>query len=294
MGRAGLLIALLIAIVAGLALGLFPDIDLSIASAFFHLAQTASTAPAIYIEATVAILRQAGLWIEIALIVLPVAVIAIKLMRPGTPMLIPGRALVFLAVSLALGPGLLVNVGLKNHWGRPRPGRIAQFGGDERFVPWWQPDGGCEKNCSFVSGEASAAFWAIAPAALTPPQWRPLAYGAALTFGGAISLSRMVTGGHFLSDTIFAGVFTFIIIWLTYALVYRWLLARLSDDMVEDALEHVARLIRIAPWRAVAWLPGTRPDIQRAPRECDAEPQTRNYGRRSALFDGGAESREAT
>jgi hypothetical protein len=32
---------------------------------------------------------------------------------------------------------LLVNVALKDHWGRPRPIDIAQLGGTEHFVPWW-------------------------------------------------------------------------------------------------------------------------------------------------------------
>ena len=209
-------------------------------------------------------------------------------------MLIPGRALVFLTVSLALGPGLLVNVGLKNHWGRPRPGRIAQFGGDEQFVPWWQPNGGCPKNCSFVSGEASAAFWAIAPAALTPPEWRPIAYGAALTFGAAIPFSRMATGGHFLSDTIFAGIFTFIIIWLAYALVYRWIGARLSDNMIEDALERAKRLIRSVSRRFGAWLIGIPPGVRPATGECEAKTPLKDYGCHSALFDGGADSFETT
>jgi lipid A 4'-phosphatase len=49
-----------------------------------------------------------------------------------------------------------------------------------------------------VSGEASAAFWAIAPAALAPPGWRALAYTAAIAFGVIISTSRMIMGGHFL------------------------------------------------------------------------------------------------
>jgi lipid A 4'-phosphatase len=246
MGRAGLVIVLAIAVVAGLVLGLAPGIDLSIAGAFFRLGQAGNSAPAIWVEPTVSILRKVGFWCEIVLIALPVVALMIKLVRPHSKMLIPGSAIIFLAASLALGPGLLVNVGLKNHWGRPRPGRIEQFGGDERFVPWWRPNGDCSKNCSFVSGEASAAFWTSAPAALTPPDWQPLAYGAALIFGVTISLSRMVTGGHFLSDTIFAGVFTYLIVWLAYATVYRWKRTRLNDDLIEAALERFALSIHVA------------------------------------------------
>jgi lipid A 4'-phosphatase len=246
MNRAGLFIVVCVAIVAGLVLGLFPSIDLSIARAFYELGETGNGPFARYVEPAVLILRKAGFWIEIFFIVLPVVAVAVKLIAPSSKMLIPGNAILFLAASLALGPGLLVNVGLKNHWGRPRPGHVEQFGGDQRFVAWWQPDGECRKNCSFVSGEASAAFWTLAPAALAPPEWRALAYGAALTFGVAISFSRMATGGHFLSDTIFAGVFTFLIVWLAYAAIHRWARTRLNDQKIEDALERFATSLHSA------------------------------------------------
>jgi lipid A 4'-phosphatase len=169
MNRAGLFIVVCVAIVAGLVLGLFPSIDLSVARAFYELGETGDGPFARYIAPAVLILRKAGFWLEIFFIVLPVVAVAIKLIAPSSKMLIPGSAILFLAASLALGPGLLVNVGFKNHWGRPRPGHVEQFGGDQRFVAWWQPDGECRKNCSFVSGEASAAFWTLAPARTGAP-----------------------------------------------------------------------------------------------------------------------------
>jgi lipid A 4'-phosphatase len=272
MSRSGLFIALFVAIGAGLVLGLFPAIDLSVARAFYELGQSNGGLLALCIEPTVLILRKAGFWIEIFFIALPVFALAMKLIVPRSKMLIPGSAILFLAVSLALGPGLFVNVGLKNHWGRPRPGRIVQFGGDQHFVAWWQPNGECRKNCSFVSGEASAAFWTLAPAALAPPEWRPLAYGAALAFGVTISFSRMVTGGHFLSDTIFAGVFTFLIVWLTYAAIYRWTRTRLNDQKIEDALERFATSLHTG-----LWMMSRRPADQNLnASNCGVEPHPRH------------------
>jgi membrane-associated phospholipid phosphatase len=50
---------------------------------------------------------------------------------------------------------------------------------------------------------------------------------------------RVMAGGHFPSDVIFAGVFTFLVIWLCYALIYRWPRTRLEDDDVERALERI-------------------------------------------------------
>jgi membrane-associated phospholipid phosphatase len=155
-------------------------------------------------------------------------------------MLISGRATVFLIATLALAPGLLVNVLLKDHWGRPRPIDVTQLGGDQKFVAWWDPRGDCPSNCSFVSGDVAGAMWTIAPAALAPPHWRALAYAAALALGTGMGTIRVMAGAHFPSDVIFAGIFTFLIIWITYAVIYRWRRTRFSDDDVERALERVA------------------------------------------------------
>ena len=51
---------------------------------------------------------------------------------------------------------------------------------------------------------------------------------------------RVMAGGHFVSDVVFAGVFTFLIIWLVYALIYRWPRTRLSDERIEHAIERIA------------------------------------------------------
>ena len=67
----------------------------------------------------------------------------------------------------------------------------------EHFVPWWDPRGDCPNNCSFVSGDVAGAFWTLAPAALAPPQWRALAYGAALALGAGMSVLRIMAGAPF-------------------------------------------------------------------------------------------------
>jgi len=61
------------------------------------------------------------------------------------------RALLFLGASLAIGSGLIVNLGLKDHSHRPRPVHVREFGGDEEFRPWFRFDGACRKNCAFAS-----------------------------------------------------------------------------------------------------------------------------------------------
>ncbi len=123
-----------------------------------------------------------------------------------------GRSLLFLALGLALGPGLLVNVILKDNWGRPRPLQVQEFGGPLEFRPWYKTDGACPKNCSFVSGETSGAFWLVAPASLAPAPLRLPAVALALGLGLTTGALRVAFGGHFPSDALFAGLFTLILV----------------------------------------------------------------------------------
>ena len=169
-----------------------------------------------------------------------------KLMLPRRRMLIGGRAALLLIVTLALGPGVLANKIFKEHWGRMRPVDVTQFGGIGRFTPWWDPCGPCMGNCSFIAGQASGAFWTLGPAALALPQWRVLAYGAALAFGALIGGLRIAAGGHFFTDVVFAGVFMFLLAWIMYGLIYRWRPTRLTDKAIEGVLERAGDAVRDA------------------------------------------------
>jgi lipid A 4'-phosphatase len=236
MNRTGFICALTIAVVAGVVFGLFPELDLRIARHFYAVEDASHNTFAWRLYPPLMRARNMGLWIAVVPAAVAVGALSIKLILPRHRLLIPGRAVVFLIATMILAPGLMVNVILKEHWGRSRPIDVTQFGGNEHFVAWWDPRGDCPANCSFVSGDIAGAFWTIAPAALALPQWRALAYGAALAFGAAMAVFRVMAGAHFPSDAIFAGIFTFLIIWIVYALIYRWPRTRLSDDAVDDAL----------------------------------------------------------
>jgi lipid A 4'-phosphatase len=246
MNRTGLAIALSIGAVVGLVFGLYPQLDVAIAAWFYDPVTHTFAAKGDW----AADVRDAATAV-IGLFVAP-AVFALlgKLIMPNRRMLIPGRAALFLSVTLLLGPFLLANVVLKDHWARMRPTDVVQFGGADRFTAWWDPSGPCPDNCSFVGGEAASAFWTLAPAALTPPQWRPLAYGAALAFGAGIGVLRMAGGGHFFTDVVFAGVFMFVVVWAFYGAIYRWRGTRLTDEAVEHPLERAGRAMRetLAGW----------------------------------------------
>jgi hypothetical protein len=74
-------------------------------------------------------------WIAFAAVVLSVAVFVNNLRRDTDVMGLRWRGIIFVLVSLAVGPGLLANTVLKDNWGRARPSQIIEFGGTERFTP---------------------------------------------------------------------------------------------------------------------------------------------------------------
>jgi membrane-associated PAP2 superfamily phosphatase len=234
MNRTGLTIALSIGFAVGLLCAVDPQLDVDIAAMWFNTSRHLFDVNAqMWVQHT----REAAR-IVITLLVLP-AFLAIvgKLIWPRRRMLLEARAAIFLIATLALGPGLLTNVILKDHWGRPRPIDVQQFFGDYRFVPWWSPRGGCPDNCSFVAGEPSGAFWTLAPAALAAPELQPIAYAAALAFGAGIGVLRIAAGAHFFSDVVFAGVFMYLVIWLLHGLIYRWPATRIDEAAAERRLE---------------------------------------------------------
>jgi lipid A 4'-phosphatase len=122
----------------------------------------------------------------------------------------PLYSLTALAAFL-VGPGLLVNLVLKEHWGRPRPVSTDIFGGDLPFVPAGQWSDACASNCSFVSGEASAVFWLVCLIPLLPARWRR--HGAPLIVAIAIFTAglRVAFGGHYLSDVVLGGLSTLVV-----------------------------------------------------------------------------------
>ena len=243
MNRTGLYIALAISVVFGLLFGLYPELDLKVA-AFFYDATTKTFPLKSVTWAMIA--RDGAMWIAWGLVMPALVSLVVKLIRPVKPLMISGRAMVFLIVTMLLTAIVLSNIVFKGYWGRPRPVVVTEFNGPLEFKAWWDPRGACPKNCSFFSGEGATAFWTYAPAALTPPQWRPLAYVAATAFGVLTGGLRMSFGGHFLTDVLFSGTVSFIVIWLAYAVIYRWPSTRLTDYGID------AWLTRFA-WTGYRW-----------------------------------------
>ena len=140
-------------------------------------------------------------------------------MLPRLLALLKPSALTFLVVSLAVGPGLIVNRILKEFWGRARPLDTDLFGGAHAFSLPWEVADGCIRNCSFVSGEASAGIWLVAFAFVVPVAWRPITVRLALAWAVLISFNRMAFGGHYLSDVVIGWGLTMIVILICRELI---------------------------------------------------------------------------
>ena len=233
MNRKGLLIALALFGGIGLLFGLFPQLDLWLAGLFYDAAT--KTFP-MRSMADLEFARDLAMWIAWAFAGPSILALVYKAIWPDRPLVIPDRTVAFLLISITLSAGILTNLTFKSHWGRPRPAAVVEFNGPWQFKAWWDPRGECPKNCSFFSGEGATAFWTFAPAALTPPSVRPYAYAAAFTFGVVTSGLRMAFGGHFFTDVTIAGLVTFLVIWLLYALIYRWTWSRITDASVDAFL----------------------------------------------------------
>ncbi len=131
------------------------------------------------------------------------------------------RTAAYLLTVLIVAPGLLVNTVLKDNWGRARPAQTVAFGGDKVFSPPLAISDQCERNCAFVSGDASVGF-VLVVFALVHAARRRLWLGIALVAGLGIGMERIAQGAHYPSDVVFAGVF----VTAAAALLYRFMIER--------------------------------------------------------------------
>lgn len=134
-----------------------------------------------------------------------------------TPRLRSTRSLgAFLALALIIGPGLLVNAVLKEHYGRPRPREVVEFGGDRQFLPLGEPtfDG---RGKSFPSGHASMGFFWFVPGLYFWSRRRRMAwgfFGLALLHGGLMGFGRLAQGAHWPSDILWSAGIVYLSSWI--------------------------------------------------------------------------------
>lgn len=128
----------------------------------------------------------------------------------------PWRHMAVVAVCCALlGNGLVIEGIFKNFMGRPRPVQVQQFGGPDAYHGPFTPGPNPHDHRSFVSSHAAAGFALIGLGVTCGPVWRRRWLLIGIIAGGIVGMGRMMQGGHFLSDIIFA----FYAVWLSCELV---------------------------------------------------------------------------
>lgn len=131
---------------------------------------------------------------------------------------VDGKVVAYVFLSLLIGAGLIVNVLLKNSFGRARPRNVQEFCGDQKYSPAFVFSTACPTNSSFASGDAAGAFFAL-PLAYAFLRRRSL-WLAAAAFGVLVSFSRVASGAHFFSDT----VVSLFVMWIVADLLHAHLL----------------------------------------------------------------------
>lgn len=198
----------LVTALAALTLGLFPAIDIG-ASALFFQEGSGFWIDAWQVSAT---LRFTIWYSSLALLVVALLGLVLAILRRAPALGIPARVWGFILALYIIAPGLIVNVGLKSYWGRARPANVVEFGGTKSFTPFWQMADQCPKNCSFVSGEGAASMalgislFVLIRAAGDglPAVLRRLGLLVAVAVPVVGGAQRLMTGRHFLSDTLMA------------------------------------------------------------------------------------------
>lgn len=124
------------------------------------------------------------------------------------------RAGLFLVLVMAIGPGLIVNLGFKGNWGRARPHQVQDFGGKYEFSPVGSPGPLLHGNSSFPSGHAAIAFYLMTPGFLVSRQRPKLSRGlflGGIAYGLCMSATRVIQGGHYTSDVLWAGGIVYLV-----------------------------------------------------------------------------------
>ena len=108
-------------------------------------------------------------------------------------------------LTTVIASGILVNAVLKQYWGRPRPDQITAFGGQWNYRDVHRP-GIPGQGGSFPSGHCAMGFTLVS-LFFVHRRSKLIAYvggGTGIVLGGALSVTRIVQGAHFLTDTLWS------------------------------------------------------------------------------------------
>ncbi len=217
----------------------FPGVDLWVSGLFYHNPEGFF----LHRNNALQLFRGTGQIAVILIVAWLVVQLGVKLAKPERPSYVRPKVTLFLLSTLLVGPLLLVNLILKDHWGRPRPNAVDIFGGGAPYVEVWRITNYCNTNCSFVSGETSTAFWLMALALVVPRALRaPVAIVTGL-YAVLLSLNRIAFGGHFLSDVLISAGLTLLVVAIGYRLFITHPARRLENEQLEADLTRLGRAL---------------------------------------------------
>ena len=140
----------------------------------------------------------------------------------------PMSWIIYLLLVVLIGPGIITNFVLKSNIGRARPSQITEFGGSKLFAPVFSISHECQDNCSFPSGHSAMAYSYTSLAYILAyrhknkeKKYFSMFYLVGLIFGSLTGFSRILMGGHFLSDVMASCFIILIINHLVYLLWKR-------------------------------------------------------------------------
>ena len=193
---------------------LFPKFDIFFSKLFFFEEKFISD-KYVFIRSLRSFLKDSMIVISIVSFLLIMVNFFFK--KKKKPILKPRTNLILIGfiVGPVIGCGLIANFYFKDNWGRARPINIQEFGGEKIYTQPFIISDQCERNCSWISGEASAAFSFIAGTIIIKS---PIFFLLNIIFGIIVSFCRIAMGGHFLSDNIFAMIFM-----IYLAIIYKYL-----------------------------------------------------------------------
>ena len=193
---------------------LFPKFDIFFSKLFFFEEKFISD-KYVFIRSLRSFLKDSMIVISIVSFLLIMVNFFFK--KKKKPILKPRTRLILIGfiVGPVIGCGLIANFYFKDNWGRARPINIQEFGGEKIYTQPFIISDQCERNCSWISGEASAAFSFIAGTIIIKS---PIFFLLNIFFGIIVSFCRIAMGGHFLSDNIFAMIFM-----IYLAIIYKYL-----------------------------------------------------------------------
>lgn len=215
--------------VSAVVFSVFPEVDRSTSRLFWNGASFPFAS-----DPSLQMLREAIWFFSLATVLAALVGFTIAILTGRVVAYMSARCWAFLLTLNLIGPGLVVNAGLKSYWGRARPDQIEAFGGAKVFSPALVPSDQCMSNCSFTSGEAASTM-ALAIAILLfvhrvrgrLSMWPLVAVSILVLVGSGL---RIAFGRHFLSDVVFSWL---IVVGVALAISPLFLRPRLPSPVLQ-------------------------------------------------------------